>query len=176
MNHRGNEDRLLRGRKQRGGSLSIVACLLLTACCGCSRGPLPATVRSSQPVSSPGAPLKVRITGHEFRWQIRYAGADEEFDTEDDVRTRRHLHLPPDSPVTLELGSDDFVYSLYIPHVEIFEFAYPGRIFILEFDSGLPSTHELLGTQMCGFAHPELIGELVVHVQDEFDEWLDANL
>jgi heme/copper-type cytochrome/quinol oxidase subunit 2 len=113
----------------------------------------------------------VRITGHEFRWHIQYPGPDGQFDTPDDLHTERHLHLPENAPTTLELLSKDYVYSPYLPHVELLEITLPGQKFTMEFDAGVPGKFELLGTQMCGYAHPNLLGDLVVHSSEEFEDW-----
>ena len=136
-------------------------------CVGCERP------TSAPPVveTQPGPPLTVRITGHEFKWHIHYPGADGEFETPDDLRTQQHLHVPATTQVTIELLSRDYVYSLYLPHVDLLQMTFPGQSFPLEFDSEAPGAFELLGTQMCGYTHPNLIGKLVVYSQQEFDAW-----
>ena len=118
-----------------------------------------------------GPPLTVRITGREFEWHIVYPGPDGEFETPDDVYTKQHLHLPESTPVTVELFSDDYVYSIYFPHVDLLEMTFPDHVFSLAFETDEPGKFELLGTQMCGFVHPNLIGDLVVHSTDGFEKW-----
>ena len=161
-------------QKPRNPKAAGIAYLLFACCCGCFNERSTTSVPLPRPVNTTGHPLTVRMMGNEFQWDIQYPGPDGAFDTMDDVRTHQHLHLPSDSPITIELRSQDFVYSLYLPHIERLELACPGQNFTLEFHSGAPATHELLGTQMCGFAHPNLIGDLVVHRLHDFDEWQNA--
>jgi cytochrome c oxidase subunit 2 len=116
--------------------------------------------------------LNVRMTGQDFKWIIRYPGADGALDTPDDVLTQRHLHLPARTEVTVDLRSADYVYSIFLPQFDLVEAAVPERPFELEFRTGAPGTLELLGSQMCGFSHPDLIGELVIHARGDFDAWL----
>ncbi len=151
--------------------MTILGCcllLVLLPCFGCER-PRPALPPLKKNL---GPPLTVRITGHEFEWHIRYPGPDGRLDTPDDIETRRHLHVPADTRVTLALHSRDYVYSLFLPHADLLEVAVPDRRFTLQFETGEAGKFELLGSQMCGFAHPNLIGELVVHSQRDFDAWL----
>jgi len=115
--------------------------------------------------------LTVPITGREFEWHILYPGLDGQFETPDYVHTEQHRHLPENTPVTVELFSDDYVYSIYFPHVDLLEMTFPGRVFFMEFETGGPGKFELLGTQMCGFSHPNLLEDPVVQSMDCFDEW-----
>ncbi len=114
----------------------------------------------------------MRITGRDFRWHIRYPGPDQSLDTADDVVTQRHLHLPAGRDIQLELRSDDFVYSLYLPEYELVEMAFPNRPFVVEFRTASIKTSKLMGTQMCGFTHEQLLGDLVVESPDDWRDHL----
>jgi cytochrome c oxidase subunit 2 len=137
--------------------------LVLVAASGCRRDELPgASPAPPGPAAASSEPLRVRVTGHDFTWQLRYPGPDRSLDTPDDFLTQRHLHLPMETDIELELRSDDFVYSLYLPDYELVEMAFPGRPFLLEFSTGSVGTSRLLGSQMCGYTHDELLGDIVV--------------
>ena len=145
--------------------LGVVAVL------GCERGAgdLPP---SPLPESPPQRSLSVRVTGHGFQWLIRYAGPDARFDTPDDVLTRRHLHVPARTAVAIDLRSEDYVYTLHVPDFDVIEAAIPDIPSVLEFETESPGTLELLGSQMCGYAHPQLLGDVVVHTPQGFKAWL----
>ena len=117
------------------------------------------------------ATLRVRVTGRDFKWHLRYPGPDRELDTDDDVLAQRHLHLPSETDVELELRSDDFVYSLYLPDYELVEMAFPGRPFVVEIATYAAGKSRMLGSQMCGFTHEELLGDLVVQSPEDFQRW-----
>ncbi len=134
--------------------------LLLFVAAGCRRTDPP--VASDETRQHVSEPLRVRLTGSDFRWHIRYPGPDHRLDTPDDLLAQRHLHLPTDTDIQLELRSDDFVYSLYLPDYELVEMAFPGRPFLLEFSTGSVGTSRLLGSQMCGYTHEQLLGNIVV--------------
>ena len=84
--------------------------------------------------------------------------------------TKRHLHLPTRMDVELELCSDDYVYNLSLPAYDLVEMAFPGRPYVVELSTDSVGTSKLLGAQMCGFTHEQLIGDLVVLSRADFRE------
>lgn len=116
-------------------------------------------------------PLEVRVTGMDYSWTLRYPGPDGRFDTPDDIVDRRHLRLPAHTRVRLELRSEDYVYSFSLPDLDVGDLAVPGRPYRMEFETESPGVTLLAGDQMCGFTHPELMGELIVMTPRAFQEW-----
>ena len=116
--------------------------------------------------------IELRVTGHEFGWLIRYAGTDGRLDTADDVLRRRHLHLPAHTPIRLELASEDYVYGFRLPALDVVEIAVPGRPFLLRFETDRDGLSRLMGDQMCGFLHAELIGDFIVESRAAFEQWM----
>ena len=116
----------------------------------------------------------MRVTGADFGWRIRYAGEDGRLDTADDVVGVRHLHFPPKTRVSIDLRSEDYAYSFHLPEFDVVEVAVPGSPYVLSLETDLPGDSRLLGNQMCGFTHPELIGRVIVHEAGAFESWLAA--
>jgi len=130
---------------------------------------------ASPPATAPPkGSLAMRVTAAEFQWRIRYPGPDEKLDTSDDVLARRHLHLPAETRVAIDLRSEDYVYSFFLPHIDLMEVAVPDIPFELVFETATPGIHELLGSQMCGYTHPELLGDVVIHTPNDFETWLSG--
>jgi len=123
---------------------------------------------------APDVPIKVRITGDEWRWIVRYSGSDGTLDTDDDVLSERHLRLAAGTNVTIDLASNDYIYTFYVPQLDIMEVAAPSSPYELELETGPAGVHDLLGSQMCGFTHPELLGDVIVQERAEFADWLDS--
>ncbi len=121
-----------------------------------------------------GPPVRVRVTGSDYRWLLTYAGADGRLDTADDVRRERHLGLPAGREVVFELASDDYVYTLYIPHLDLMEAAAPGPDYAVERLTGDPARESVLGSQMCGYTHPLLLGDLLILEEEDFAAWLSS--
>ena len=113
-------------------------------------------------------PLVIDITGAEYEWHMRYPGLDGKLNTADDGLDKRHLHLPAYSEVQLQLHSKDYLYSFALPHLGIREIAIPDLEFSLSFATGPEGTFDLLGDQLCGYAHPKLMGKLIVLSPSDF--------
>ena len=149
--------------------IAAAGLVLAVAACGPADGcPAEASRAPAEPIHE----LIVLVTGSKYRWHLRYPGPDGELGTPDDPRAERNLHVPADCRVRLELRSEDYLYGLRLPHLEMEEIAVPDLEFALEFESGLPATYELRGHQFCGFTHPRLLGHLVVESQEGFAAWL----
>jgi heme/copper-type cytochrome/quinol oxidase subunit 2 len=118
--------------------------------------------------------LRLRVTGHNFQWRIQYAGADGQLDTDDDLIAAQHLHLPVNSIVEVDLRSEDYAYTFFLPHLDLIETAILDDPFVLRFETDEPGRHELLGSQMCGYTHPLLLGDVVIHTRAGFNEWLSS--
>jgi len=150
----------------------LVAIVLIGGIAGCDRGATNVASPANPTRPRQGEPLRVRMTGRDFKWHLRYPGPDRQLDTADDVLAQRHLHVPTDTAVEIELRSDDFVYSLYLPDYELVEMAFPGRPYVVEITTYAAGTSKLLGSQMCGFTHEQLLGELIVQTPRDFQRWL----
>ena len=150
----------------------------ITVCCvasiSCTGRPAVDTLAVDEFVAPEKTVLRVRVTGHAFQWPIQYAGADGQLDTDDDSITAQHLHLPVDSIVEIDLRSEDYAYTFFLPHLDLVETAIPDDPYVVRFETDEPGRHELLGSQMCGYTHPLLLGDVVIHNHDGFDEWMSS--
>ena len=142
----------------------LTGALMVAAGCGRdtprptgSAPPLRVSVRTVVPPVVP-----IRITGHDLQWRIQYPGPDGILATDDDQWGEQDLHLPAHAQIQLELCSDDFAYTLFLPHLDLMEVAVPNAPYLVEFQTDDPGTFELLGSQMCGYIHPLLIGKVKV--------------
>ncbi len=153
----------------------LIVLVSLCVLAGCDRPAPPITPQETpSPTQAPHEPLRVRVTAQDFQWHHRYPGADRRLDTPDDLLTRRHLHLPTDTEIQIELCSDDFVYTLYLPDYELVEMAFPGRPYLMKISTRSAGTSGFLGSQMCGFTHEDLLGELVVMNPTDFRRWMQT--
>jgi heme/copper-type cytochrome/quinol oxidase subunit 2 len=115
--------------------------------------------------------LTIEMTGEDFRWSSRYPGADGEIGTCDDFYVAQKLTVPKDARIEIQLKSNDFIYSLEVPHKDLAEIAVPDMTFSLRFDADRLGAVSLPGEQLCGYAHPDLMATLLVVSQSDFDAW-----
>jgi cytochrome c oxidase subunit 2 len=137
-----------------------------------------ASARSAGVTPLPGGEklesLHIEITGHDYRWSARYPGADGLLGTADDVLTGREVHVPLHAKTQIDLKSGDFIYTFALPHWGLKEIAVPDMTFTLNLTADRVGSFQLLGDQMCGYAHPDLLGTLTVQTQDDFAAWLGS--
>ncbi len=113
--------------------------------------------------------LDAELTGHDYRFHFRYPGEDRLLDTKDDRFGIRNLYVPEDAIVQLRLNSRDFIYTIEIPEFDVYEVAVPDLSFDVRFVASPVGSHKLLGSQMCGYDHAELLGKLIVQPVAEFE-------
>ena len=106
--------------------------------------------------------VTVDVIGDDFNWYFKYAGADGQAGTPDDQTSVRHLYLPANTQITLNLHSKDYLYSFALPDFGQSSVAVPDLDYSVSFQTGDPGTYALRGDQFCGFSHETLLGEVRV--------------
>ena len=113
--------------------------------------------------------LDIEIVGSEFVFYFRYPGVDRVLFSEDDRYGSGTLFVPEGANVHFKLTSLDYLYTLEIPARDVYEMAAPDLVFNAHVPPSTPQTYDLLGSQMCGYDHPGLLGKMVVQATDDFD-------
>ena len=117
--------------------------------------------------------LKVEVMPEQFVWNIRYAGPDGTFGTDDDVTTINQLHIPVGRPVIVQLSSKDVIHSFFLPNLRVKMDAVPGLVTSLYFQAKTPGTYDIACAEHCGFGHYRMRGFLVVDASPQaFQTWL----
>lgn len=119
-------------------------------------------------------PLQVEIMAQQWMWNFRYAGADGEFNTDDDITTNHVLYLPKGRKIEFRLSSKDVIHSFYIPSIRNKVDTIPGRITRLWVELTKTGTYDIACAEMCGTHHYRMQAKLVVLEQTEFEQWLQA--
>lgn len=142
--------------------------------------------------------IPVEVTGMQFAWYFRYAGADGKFgktdlhmvdpsagnesaiglDTadpasKDDVVTGT-MYLPVNREVDLNLRAIDVIHSFFVPQMRFKQDAVPGLAIHMHFTPTHTGDYEIACAELCGLGHYKMHGMLKVVSQEEFDQWLLA--
>lgn len=112
------------------------------------------------------------VTGKQFNWEITYPGPDGKLGTKDDVTVENELHVPVNKVVRIDLTSRDVIHSFFVPNMRLRQDAVPGRIIEVWFEATETGQYEIPCSQLCGFGHSGMKGNLTVESQEEFDKWL----
>ena len=140
--------------------VAVAAVLLAVALIGL----LSSSADSSAPIDN----LTGELVGQKYRFHFRYPGEDGALHTDDDRFGSRNLYVPEDAVIQLRLNSSDYIYTVEIPELDVYEVAVPDLTFDVQFVAKPVGSHDLLGSQMCGYDHSDLLGKLIVQSPSEF--------
>lgn len=118
--------------------------------------------------------VRVEAMAQQFAWNFRYPGPDGKFSTPDDVSVVNQLHIPEGKPVVIQLQSQDVIHSFYLPFLRVKQDAVPGMIVQVWFQATKTGTYEIACAELCGMMHWAMRGELHIHTQQEFNQWLSG--
>ncbi|HVO79137.1 MAG TPA: cytochrome c oxidase subunit II [Terriglobales bacterium] len=142
--------------------------------------------------------VPVEVTGMQFAWYFRYAGADGKFgrtdpklqdpsagneaaigldatdpEAKDDVVTGT-MYLPVNRQVDLTLRAEDVIHSFFVPSMRFKQDAVPGLAIHMHFTPTQIGDYEIACAELCGLGHYKMHGMLHVVSQEDFDKWLAA--
>jgi cytochrome c oxidase subunit II len=113
------------------------------------------------------AALRIRITGHQWWWQVEYPDAD----PSRLLVTANQLHLPLGRPVRLELASADVIHSLWIPALQGKRDLIPGRRTELSVTAREAGRFRAQCAEFCGLQHAHMAMEVAVDPAPAFEAW-----
>ena len=124
----------------------------------------------------PPPDLQVEITGEQFAWNFRYAGADGQLKTDDDILTINQLHLPVDKTVLFHISSKDVIHSFFVPQFRMKQDAVPGLISRMWVHPVRMGSFDVACAELCGLGHYRMRGFLVIEPEDAYQTWLGEML
>ncbi len=117
--------------------------------------------------------LKVEVMPQQYAWNFRYAGADNKFGTDDDVvAPLNQMHVPVNTPVSIQMAPYDVVHAFYVPNLRIKQDATPGLVTSFWFEANREGVYEIACSALCGNGHTNMRGFLTVESKEKFDQWL----
>jgi len=116
----------------------------------------------------------IEVTGNDYQLYFRYPGNDGQLHSDDDRHGTQDMIVVAGEHVRLRLLSQDFIYTIEIPDVEVYEMAVPELVFESQFVAPDIGTFQILGSQMCGYDHPGLIGKLLVVTGANFSKSMSS--
>ena len=148
----------------------------------------------NQFVTVPQGASEVEVIGQQWLWSFRLPGKDgrlgmsdarnvspdnplglnpDDPDARDDVVIEvDDLHLPIGKPVKLLLRSIDVVHSFYVPEFRTKMDLVPGMVSYVWFIPTRIGTFDILCAELCGAAHFNMRGKVVVDEESEYRVWL----
>ena len=109
--------------------------------------------------------MQIHVVAKQWMWKTQHPSGAREINA---------LHVPIDTPVTLEMTSEDVIHSFFVPQFRIKQDVLPGRYTQTWFQATTPGTFHLFCTQLCGTEHARMVGEVVAMTPDGYARWSAA--
>lgn len=114
----------------------------------------------------PGDAYEIHVTGKSWLWEFSYSSGAREVNV---------LHVPVGRPIKLVMSSSDVIHSFSVPDFRVKQDVLPGRYTTLWFEATETGESHIFCTEYCGLSHSDMIGKVIVHTQEDFDEWLKSS-
>ncbi len=111
----------------------------------------------------PAGTLDIYVVGRQWMWKFQHPGGQREIN---------QLHVPIGRPVKLLMTSEDVIHSLYVPAFRVKHDVLPGRYTSLWFQATKTGTYHLFCAEYCGAEHSEMVGQVIVMEQADYQQWL----
>jgi cytochrome c oxidase subunit 2 len=118
------------------------------------------------------AAVRIQINAHQWVWEARYAGADGQFNTPDDIVVLNHLRVPAGARILFQLASTDVIHGFSLPNFRVKQDAVPGMINWLTFTTRHTGDYAIACQQHCGVGHYKMKGVLSVLPPDDYVAWV----
>lgn len=117
-------------------------------------------------ITSPDDAYEVNVSAQKWLWNFTY---------ENGARSTGELHVPAGRPIKLIMSSNDVIHSFFVPDYRIKQDVVPGRYTETWFQVPEPGESIIFCTEYCGTGHSDMYGKVVVHEQQDFENWLANN-
>ena len=111
-----------------------------------------------------GDVLTMEAVSHQFKYEFRYPRLKESVYDE--------MHLPVDTPVTLNVTAADVIHSFWVPEMRIKADMVPGLVQTLRFTPEKIGKYRIICTEFCGTNHGNMLATVYVDTQQDFGRWL----
>jgi cytochrome c oxidase subunit II len=118
------------------------------------------------------ADLTVRVTGHQWWWEVRYENAD----ASKVATTANEIHIPAGQTIEFLLESNDVIHSFWVPNLHGKTDLIPGHPTHTYIRADSAGSYWGQCAEFCGYQHANM--RLIVHVETEpeFKTWLAGQL
>lgn len=157
-------------RERRTGRI-IGACVALTAGT-VTVLTLVSFVEQSRIFTGNDAPDMLRVTGHQWWWQVEYLSdrPDERF------LTANEIHIPTGSPAGVVLDTRDVIHSFWIPSLAGKTDQISGHLNRQQLYASREGIYRGQCAEFCGLQHAHMAMKVVATSRQEFDRWRQAQL
>ncbi|PSQ79733.1 MAG: cytochrome c oxidase subunit II [Bacteroidetes bacterium QS_8_68_15] len=115
--------------------------------------------------TAPPNAYEINVQGEQWNWNFTYPNG---------TSITNELHVPAGRPVRLKMSSTDVLHSFFVPAFRVKHDVLPDRYSYLWFEATETGTYKAFCTEYCGTQHSAMDAKVVVHDQQDFQEWLQT--
>lgn len=123
------------------------------------------TMGAVGPTNPPAQGMPIKVIGHQWWWEIQY--------NDGKVKTANDLHIPAGQVVNIELTSQNVIHSFWVPKLMGKTDVVPGHTNPTWLFTNQLGTYDGQCAEFCGAQHANMLFNVVVQSQAEFDAWLE---
>jgi cytochrome c oxidase subunit 2 len=123
--------------------------------------------RATEAPARTSTALTVEVTGHDWWWEVRYAGTT--------AVTANEIHIPTRTRVNLVATTDDVIHSFWVPELNRKIDMIPGRGNRILLEADRPGRYRGQCSEFCGLQHAHMALVVVAEPRPAFEAWL-ANM
>jgi cytochrome c oxidase subunit II len=121
-------------------------------------------IQTTQAPAATATKLTVRVTGHQWWWEVRYPGTP--------VVTANEIHIPVRTPVRVEVGTADVIHSFWVPQLNRTIDTIPGRTNVIELYADTVGRYRGQCDEFCGLQHAHMAFYVFADPPGVFRRWL----
>ncbi len=114
--------------------------------------------------------LEVDVIASQWNWRFEYP---------DYEIISSELVLPVNRQVVFSLSSQDVIHSFYVPEFRLKQDALPGgeeMVRQLRVTPSMVGSYKIRCAELCGLQHTEMLADVIVMAQADFDAWVEEAL
>lgn len=115
--------------------------------------------------AAPKGSYEIYVIAKQWMWKFQHPSGQREIN---------ELHVPIDRPIKLIMVSQDVIHSFYVPAFRIKHDVLPMKYTQVWFQSTMEGSYHLFCAEYCGMSHSQMVGQVVVMKQSDFEKWLST--
>jgi cytochrome c oxidase subunit II len=123
------------------------------------------TQRTAPPSRSSTA-MTIRVTGHQWFWEVQYPGTS--------AVTANEIHIPARTPVNVVTKTADVIHSFWVPQLNRKIDMIPGRANRVLLEADQPGVYRGQCAEFCGLEHALMRIKVFAEPRTQFQSWLES--
>ncbi|MFD1512153.1 cytochrome c oxidase subunit II [Halomarina rubra] len=119
---------------------------------------------------NPDDAVQVEVKAQKYFWQINHQNPGGQNVTATDT-----LVIPANQTVYLHVTSKDWLHAVHVPGLALKQDAFPGQYNTIITEATEKGSYQLYCAEYCGISHSNMLGEVRVVSQEEYQQYLQEN-